>query len=148
MYSNAFDTAHIAEMSNIISEAFIRRHHFIGQANCSGRRRTSRCIAVAAASLGRLGNGIFSNRAISRKLIAREHEALLLPVAIYCAEAWTLRSLEAFETCCQGRQITKYQHQKPSQMSSNTLQRCVHVCLMRRHSRQAYKQDFNGQRKR
>ena len=43
---------------------------------------------------GRLRNGIFSKRSISTSLKARLYGALLLPIAIYGGDTWTLRSRE------------------------------------------------------
>ena len=65
------------------------------------KRRTR----LAASAFGRLRGSIWSNHSISRQLKVRIYQALILPIAIYGSESWTLRKsdcqkLEAFEMRC------------------------------------------------
>ena len=65
------------------------------------KRRTR----LAAWSFGRLKNTIWSNHDISRSLKVRIYRALILPIATYGSESWTLRKadqckLESFEMRC------------------------------------------------
>ena len=65
------------------------------------KRRTR----LAAKAFGRLNDTIWSNQNISRSLKVRIYRALILPIATYGAESWTLRKtdllkLEAFEMRC------------------------------------------------
>ena len=65
------------------------------------KRRTR----LAAWSFGRLKNAIWSNQNIARSLKVRIYRALILPIATYGSESWTLRKadmlkLEAFEMRC------------------------------------------------
>ena len=131
----------------------------------------SQHIALALAGFGRLRNGIFSNRSISTRLKARLYGALILPIAIYGAEAWMLRSqerqsFEGFEMCCLWaiRGVTTMDRQQNFKIREDTftpesitdvnrhtiLRWFGHVCHMQRDNivRQAYKQDFKEQQKR
>lgn len=65
------------------------------------KRRTR----LAAWSFGRLKSNVWTNQDISRSLKVRIYRALILPIAIYGAESWTLRNtdtrrLESFEMRC------------------------------------------------
>ena len=65
------------------------------------KRRTR----LAAWAFGRLKNNIWSNQNITRSLKVRIYRALILPIATYGAETWTLRKadisrLESFEMRC------------------------------------------------
>ena len=64
-----------------------------------------RCTRLAAWSFGRLMSNVWTNQDISRSLKIRIYRALILPIAIYGAESWTLRNtdtrrLESFEMRC------------------------------------------------
>ena len=61
--------------------------------------------ALAAQAFGRLQNVVWRNRDISIKLKVRLYNALILPIAIYAAETWTLterdkRIITTFEMRC------------------------------------------------
>ena len=56
----------------------VRELCFFGSIVASTEIYVSRCIALASAALGRLRNGIFSNRSISTRLKARLYGALIL----------------------------------------------------------------------
>ena len=65
------------------------------------KRRTR----LAAWAFGRLKNAIWTNQDITRSLKVRIYRALILPIAIYGAESWTLRQadkrqLDTFEMRC------------------------------------------------
>ena len=64
-----------------------------------------RRIALASAAFGRLKEAIWKRRTISKPLKVRLNNALILPIAMYAAETWTLkaentRRLEVFEMRC------------------------------------------------
>ena len=64
-----------------------------------------RRIALASAAFGRLKKAIWSNKSITKSLKVRLYQALILPIAIYASETWTLkaedqRKLEVFEMRC------------------------------------------------
>ena len=61
--------------------------------------------SVAGWAFGRLKRTVWTNQDISRSLKVRIYKALILPIAIYGAESWTLRQadtrqLESFEMRC------------------------------------------------
>ena len=61
-----------------------------------------RRVSLASAAFGRLKDPIWSKRDISKPLKVRLYKALILPIATYANETWTLKSedarrLEAFE---------------------------------------------------
>ena len=65
------------------------------------KRRTG----LAAWAFGRLKRTVLTNQDISRSLKVRIYKALILPIAFYAAESWTLRQtdtrqLESFEMRC------------------------------------------------
>ena len=65
------------------------------------KRRT----ALASSAFGRLKKAVWDERNISRALKIRLYKALILPIAIYASESWTLkandnRKLEVFEMRC------------------------------------------------
>ena len=68
----------------------------LGRIVPSTERDVSRHIALVLAAFDRLRNCMFFNRNISTRLKARLYGALILPIAIYGAEAWSwmLRSQE------------------------------------------------------
>ena len=66
---------------------------FLGGIEPSTQRDVNRRITLVPA-FGRLRNGIFSNRSITIRLNARLYGALILPIVIYCEEAWALGSKE------------------------------------------------------
>ena len=62
-------------------------------------------INLAAWAFGRLRDKIWSNQNISRTIKVRIYKALILPIATYGSESWTLRKidknkLEVFEMRC------------------------------------------------
>ncbi len=64
-----------------------------------------RRVALAASSFGRLRRTVWSRRDLSRDLKVRLYKALIVPIAIYASETWTLRAaearmLEVFEMRC------------------------------------------------
>ena len=64
-----------------------------------------RRIALASTAFGRLLPTIWSKRSISKSLKVRLYKALILPIAMYASETWTLkardsRKLESFEMRC------------------------------------------------
>ena len=65
----------------------------------------NRRISLAAAAFGRLRTAVWNRREIGMALKVRLYNALILPLATYAAETWTLkaedtRKLEAFEMRC------------------------------------------------
>ena len=65
----------------------------------------NRKISLAAAAFGRLRTAVWNRREIGMALKVRLYNALILPIATYVAETWTLkaedtRKLEAFEMRC------------------------------------------------
>ena len=65
----------------------------------------NRRISLAAAAFGRLRTAVWNRREIGMALKVRLYNALILPIATYAAETWTLkaedtRKLEAFEMRC------------------------------------------------
>ena len=82
------------------------------------RSNISRRIVLASAAFGRFINGIFSNRSISTRLKISLYGARILPMAIYCAEAWTVRSqeipsLEVFDVLVLPGRTDKTKHSSP-----------------------------------
>ena len=68
-------------------------------------RNVSRRIAVAEAAFGRLYQSVWSQKKINMRLKVCLYRALVLPIAIYASDSWTLktedyRQLEAFEMRC------------------------------------------------
>ena len=64
-----------------------------------------RRIALASAAFGRLRNKIWNRKDIKKALKVRLYYALIVPIAIYASETWTLleedkRKLEVFENRC------------------------------------------------
>ena len=64
-----------------------------------------RRIALASQAFGRLRASIWSERRISKAMKVRIYKALILPIATYASETWTLKSedidkLEVFEMRC------------------------------------------------
>ena len=51
-------------------------------------------ISLASQAFGRLGSSVWTSRDISRALKIRLYKALILPIAIYGAETWTLKEQE------------------------------------------------------
>ena len=54
---------------------------------------------LAAWAFGRLRDKIWSNQNISRTIKVRIYKALILPIAIYGSESWTLRKITQSEEC-------------------------------------------------
>ena len=62
-------------------------------------------LPLASSAFGRLKKAIWSKRSISLQLKSRLYRALILPIATYASETWTLKSedvrkLEVFERRC------------------------------------------------
>ena len=67
---------------------------FLGSNVPSVEADVKRCTRLAAWAFGRLRNKIWSNQDISRSLKIRIYKALILPIATYGAETWTLRQAD------------------------------------------------------
>lgn len=83
------------------SDTFI----YLGSVVPGTEEDVNRRIALAASSFGRLRKTVWSRRDLSRRLKVRLYNALILPIAIYASETWTLRAeetrkLEVFEMRC------------------------------------------------
>lgn len=78
---------------------------FLGSMLPSTTMDVNRRIALASSAFGRLRRTVWTRRDISRKLKIRLYKSLILPIAIYAGETWTLkaedaRRLEVFEMRC------------------------------------------------
>jgi hypothetical protein len=78
---------------------------FLGSDVPSTEADVKRRTRLAASAFGRLKGSIWSNHSINRQLKVRIYQSLILPIAIYGSESWTLRKsdcqkLEAFEMRC------------------------------------------------
>ena len=78
---------------------------FLGSSVPSVEADVKRRTRLASWAFGRLKNTIWSNQGISRSLKIRIYKALILPIATYGSETWTLRQadkyrLETFEMRC------------------------------------------------
>ena len=78
---------------------------FLGSNVPSVEADVKRRTRLAAWAFGRLKRTVWTNQDISRSLKVRIYKALILPIAIYGAESWTLRQadtrhLESFEMRC------------------------------------------------
>ena len=78
---------------------------FLGSVLPDSSAHIKRRIALASAAFGRLKEAIWKKRTISKPLKVRLYKSLILSIATYAAEAWTLkadytRRLEAFEMRC------------------------------------------------
>ena len=78
---------------------------FLGSNVPSVEADVKRRTRLAAWAFGRLKRSVWTNQDISRSLKVRIYKALILPIAIYEAESWTLRQadarqLESFEMRC------------------------------------------------
>ena len=78
---------------------------FLGSNVPSVEADVKRHTRLAAWAFGRLKRTLCTNQDISRSLKVRIYKALILPIAIYGAESWTLRQadtrqLESFEMRC------------------------------------------------
>ncbi|KAK3888678.1 hypothetical protein Pcinc_007291 [Petrolisthes cinctipes] len=78
---------------------------FLGSMLPFTSKDVNRRIALASAAFGRLQRTVWSRRDISLKLKVRLYKSLILPIAIYAGETWTLRAedtrrLEVFEMRC------------------------------------------------
>ena len=78
---------------------------FLGSNVPSVEADVKRRTRLAAWAFGRLKRTVWTNQDISRSLKVRIYRALILPIAIYGAESWTLRQadtrqLESFEMRC------------------------------------------------
>ena len=78
---------------------------FLGSNVPSVEADVKRRTRLAAWAFGRLKRTVWANQDISRSLKVRIYKALILPIALYGAESWTLRQadtrhLESFEMRC------------------------------------------------
>ena len=78
---------------------------FLGSLVPSTTDDIKRRIALASSAFGRLKKTVWSNRNVSNQLKLRLYNALILPIAIYACECWTLkaedsRRLSVFENDC------------------------------------------------
>lgn len=78
---------------------------FLGSTVPGSEADVSRRIALASSAFGRLKHTIWSNNSIGQQLKVRLYKSLILPIATYAAETWTLKSkdtkqLEVFEMRC------------------------------------------------
>ena len=83
----------------------VKEFVFLGSNIPSVEEDVKRRTRLAAWSFGRLKNTIWSNHDISRSLKTRIYKSLILPIATYGSESWTLRKaskqkLEVFEMRC------------------------------------------------
>ena len=109
------------------------------------KRRTR----LAAWAFGRLKNAIWTNQDITRSLKVRIYRALILPIAIYGAESWTLRQadkcqLDTFEMRCLRVILGVSLMDKIRNEEIRRLKWFGHVVRMPTHRLpfQAYKNDF------
>ena len=83
----------------------VRQFVFLGSNVPSVEEDVKRRTRLAAWSFGRLKNTIWTNSDISRTLKIRIYKSLILPIATYGSESWTLKKssrhkLEVFEMRC------------------------------------------------
>lgn len=83
----------------------VKEFVFLGSNIPSVEEDVKRRTRLAAWSFGRLKNSIWTNHDISRSLKIRIYKSLILPIATYGSESWTLRKstkqkLEVFEMRC------------------------------------------------
>ena len=91
-----------------LNDAIIDKVHdlvFLGSNVPSVVADVKRRTRLAAWAFGKLKNAIWTNQDITRSLKVRIYRALILPIAIYGAESWTLRQadkrqLDTFEMRC------------------------------------------------
>ena len=97
------DQRDIKLQDTIIDKA--KKFTFLGSVVPSVEEDVRRRISLAAWAFGRLKNTIWDNQNITRSLKVRIYKSLILPIALYGAETWTLRQadesrLQAFEMRC------------------------------------------------
>ena len=83
----------------------VKEFVFLGSVVPNSSDDVRRRISLASAAFGRLKIPIWQKREISKPLKVRLYKALILPIATYAAETWTIKSedsrkLEAFEMRC------------------------------------------------
>ena len=83
----------------------VKEFVFLGSVVPNSSDDVKRRISLASAAFGRLKIPIWQKREISKPLKVRLYKALILPIATYAAETWTIKSedsrkLEAFEMRC------------------------------------------------
>ena len=83
----------------------VREFTFLGSVIPGTESDVKRRIMLASTAFGRLKDTIWSRKDISRNLKMRLYKALILPIATYASETWTLResekqSLLTFEMRC------------------------------------------------
>ena len=142
---------------------------FLGSNVPSVEADVKRRTRLAAWSFGRLKRTVWTNQDISRSLKVRIYKALILPIAIYGAESWTLRQadtrhLESFEMRClrvilgvhlmdrvkneEIRQRLNIPNTICEEVSKRRMKWFGHVVRMPHHRLplQAYKNDFTQRR--
>ena len=94
---------------------------FLGSVIPGSESDVKRRIMLASSAFGRLKESIWSKKNISRNLKMRLYQALILPIATYASETWTLRetekqSLVSFEMRCLRSilGVSLRQHQSPA----------------------------------
>ena len=142
---------------------------FLGSVVPSVEDDVKRRISLAAWSFGRLKNTIWANQDIPKSLKIRIYKCLILPIALYGAETWTLRKedqnrLETFEMRClrtiegvhlldriRSEEIRQRLH-IPSTINEEVTKRRLrwfgHISRMPQHRLpiQAYRNDFDKRR--
>ena len=78
---------------------------FLGSVVPDSTSDVNRRIALASTAFGRLNPTIWSKKTITKAIKVRLYRALILPIATYASETWTLKSrdinkLESFEMRC------------------------------------------------
>ena len=142
---------------------------FLGSVVPSVENDVKRRISLAAWSFGRLKGNIWSNQDIPRSLKIRIYKSLILPIALYGAETWTLRKVDqdrlaVFEMRClrtilgvhlldriRNEDIRRRLHISNTineEASKKRLRWFGHVCRMPRNRFpvQAYRNDFEKRR--
>ena len=90
----------------IVSEVeHVKEFVFLGSVVPNSSDDVRRRISLASAAFGRLKIPIWQKREISKPLKVRLYKVLILPIATYVTETWTIKSadsrkLEAFEMRC------------------------------------------------
>ncbi len=84
---------------------YVDKFTFLGSVVPGTREDIRRRLALASSAFGKLRNTVWNRRDIPRKLKVRIYKCLILPIAIYASETWTLRKedarrLEVFEMRC------------------------------------------------
>ena len=98
-----------ADRSEIVIDGQVVEHVpefvYLGSLVPDSSADVRRRIALAATAFGRLRKSIWNRRSISLNLKIRLYKALILPIATYASETWTVKGgdahkLEVFEMRC------------------------------------------------